>query len=346
MALSELSMRCVGIIFCLTANLLADSVTLKDGTFLRGQVERIADGVVEMSVPSLKTSAPVQRIPLKEVESLSTDQAVALSGGLGAILRGTVSVNAGRATSSGGPESFEANQTLELWREPQSRPAETKEVRKWAMELDVDLSGRSGAVSGSSYSAAFLAKGVTAEDTLTISIKGVYATSGDQTSADDLHVNLVFETNPQKEIFWYARTDTGYDYVRYINFFSVNAVGLGQRFFTDARGKLDARYGLAHRHEEYNLAGKEALSAPSADIGLIFTYDLAWATLDSSVNYVPSLINTGDFYLRHESSLNLLRNSGPLSLKIGVSNDIRSHPLANQAPLDTTYFLRAVYVWK
>lgn len=338
-------MRLVWLSF-LPSCLLADTLTFKDGSFLHGQIERVADGVVEMSVPTLKALAPLQHFSLKDVESFLTDDPVALSGAGGAVVRGVASANAGRATSSGGPESFELNNTFELWREPQSRPLETKEVRKWTMEADVDLVGRSGAVSGSSYSAGFKAKGVTVDDTFTGSIRGVYAVSGNQTSADDLHLNLVYETNPKKEVFWYARTDTGYDYVRYIDFFSVNAAGLGQRLYTDARSKLDFHYGLAHRYEEYTLVGHSPLSAPSADTGIVFNHEFTWATLESVVNYVPSLLNLGDYYIHHETTLHVLKNSGPLSLKLGISNDLRSNPVGNQAALETTYFLRATYVWK
>ena len=41
-----------------------------------------------------------------------------------------------------------------------------------------------------------------------------------------------------------------------------------------------------------------------------------------------------------------LRNDGPLSLRVGVSNDFRSKPLPTQVKTDTAYFLRTTYVWK
>ncbi len=37
----------------LTASCLADTVTMKDGTFLKGHIERIVAGVLEMRVPAL-----------------------------------------------------------------------------------------------------------------------------------------------------------------------------------------------------------------------------------------------------------------------------------------------------
>ncbi|MFM9016054.1 MAG: hypothetical protein ACKOLZ_00840, partial [Verrucomicrobiota bacterium] len=56
---------------CLTLLLpfaaFADTVTLKDGTFLRGRIERIVDGRLEVTVPLLGEA--VQRIALASVES-------------------------------------------------------------------------------------------------------------------------------------------------------------------------------------------------------------------------------------------------------------------------------------
>ncbi len=88
------------------------------------------------------------------------------------------------------------------------------------------------------------------------------------------------------------------------------------------------------------------MSAPSADIGLVFSRELGWAAWDTSLNFVPSFLLTGDYYVRHETSFNVLRNDGPLSLRIGVSNDFRSKPLPTQVKTDTAYFLRTTYVWK
>ena len=46
--------------------------------------------------------------------------------------------------------------------------------------------------------------------------------------------------------------------------------------------------------------------------------------------FKASFLTTGDFYVRHETSLNVLRSAGPLSLRVGVSNDYRSKPLPTQ----------------
>ena len=126
----------------------------------------------------------------------------------------------------------------------------------------------------------------------------------------------------------------------------MNAAGWGFRLHTDAKGKLDVRLGLAHRFEQYASPSQSSLSAPSADIGLVFSRELGWAVWDTSLNFVPSFLTTGDYYVRHETSFNVLRNDGPLSLRVGVSNDFRSKPLPTQVKTDTAYFLRTTYVWK
>ena len=218
--------------------------------------------------------------------------------------------------------------------------------RQWTIQADFDLSGRAGATQGSGFSAGFQAKGVREVDTLLASIRVVRTSAGTQTSADDLHLNLAYETNPTNIVFWYARTDSGYDNARAVDFFSINAAGLGLRLFTDGSGKLDARVGLAHRTERYATVGQAKLSAPSADLGLVLTRELGWAALDSAISIIPSFQKSGDFYVRHESSINLMRGPGPLSLRLGISNDFRSHPQAGEVKLDTAYFVRLTHVWK
>lgn len=323
--------------------LFADTLTLRDGTFLRGTIERVGDGSLWMTVPTL--GGPPQRLGLATIESFRTDSPVVISEG-GQVLRGLAAAHAGRVSSSGGAETCLLNDHFELWREPDTRPLETRPMRKWTMQADFDLSGRSGVTQGSGFSAGFQAKGVCETDTLMASLRVIQATAGNQTSADDLHVNLSYETNPTKIVFWYARTDSGYDNARSVDFFSINAAGLGLRLFTDGAGKLDARIGLAHRTERYALSSQASLSAPSADLGLIFNREFGWAALDSSLSVIPSFQNFGDLYVRHESTLNLLRSPGPLSLRIGLSHDFRSKPQLNQAKWDTAYFARLTYVWK
>lgn len=328
----------------LAASCLADTVTMKDGTFLKGRIERIASGVLEMRVPMLG-DANLQHLQIAQVESFVTDDAVLVSSG-GVVSRGPASAAGGRVASQGGAETSPLDSSLELWRDPALRPAETAGKRLWTLQADVDVSGRNGVVAGSGFSAGFTAKGVTKADTVTAGVRLMRADAGNLTSADDLHVTASYETNPTDVAFWYVRSDTGYDNARRIDFFSVNAAGRGFRLYADAKGKLDARVGLAHRYERYAAPGQPGLAAPSADIGLIFSRELGWAAWDTTLNFVPSFQATGDYYVRHETSLNVLRNAGPLSLRLGLSNDFRSKPLSTQVKTDTSYFLRTTYVWK
>ncbi|MDP4963389.1 MAG: DUF481 domain-containing protein, partial [Opitutales bacterium] len=112
------------------------------------------------------------------------------------------------------------------------------------------------------------------------------------------------------------------------------------------RGKLDARAGLGHRIEIFDDTLEPNRTAPSGDFGLIFSRELGWASWDTSLDFVPSFQVAGDYFIRHESSLNLLRNSGPLSFRVGLANNFRSKPLPRQVKTDTSYFLRTTYVWK
>ena len=323
---------------------LADTVTMKDGTFLKGRIERIVDGVMEFRAPSLG-NANLLRLELGQVESFVTDESVRVSAG-GVVSDGIASAAGGRVVTRGGRETNTLDQAVELWREPSQRPSETGDTRQWVTQADADLSGRSGVVAGSGFSTGFSAKGVTKADTLLGGVRFMRAEAQDRISADDLHVTFSYETNPTNVLFWYLRTDTGFDNARRIDFFSVNAVGLGFRLFTDAKGKLDARAGLGHRIEIFDDTLEPNRAAPSGDFGLIFNRELGWAAWETSLDFVPSFQVTGDYFVRHESSLNLLRSAGPLSLRVGLSNNFRSKPLPTQVKTDTAYFLRTTYVWK
>jgi len=331
-------------ILLLPLSCLADTVTMKDGTFLKGRIERIVDGTMEFRAPSLG-AANLLRLDLAQVESVVTDEAVRVSAG-GVVSDGVASAAGGRVVTRGGRETNALDRAVELWREPSQRPSETGERREWVTQADADLSGRRGVVAGSGFSTGFTAKGVTKADTVIGGVRFMRAEAQDRISADDLHVTFSYETNPTNVLFWYLRTDTGFDNARQIDFFSVNAGGLGFRLFTDAKGKLDVRAGLAHRIELFADTAQPDRTAPSGDFGLIFSRELGWAAWDTSLNFVPSFQVTGDYYVRHESSLNILRNSGPLSLRLGVANDFRSKPLPTQVKTDTAYFLRTTYVWK
>jgi hypothetical protein len=323
---------------------LADTVTLKDGTFLRGHIERVVDGVLELRAPSLGLAVPL-RLPLEQIESFVTEEAVAVSAG-GVVSKGAASAVAGQVVTRGGTEVVALDRTMELWRDPAMRPSETTALRQWVTQADADVSGREGVVAGSGFSAGFSARGVTQADTIIGGLRYMRAQSVGQISADDLHVTLSYETNPVNVVFWYLRTDTGFDNARQIDFFSVNAGGAGFRLFTDAKGKIDARVGLGHRYEVYGDENQNDLTAPSGDFGLLFTRELGWAAWDTAINFVPSFQVSGDYFVRHESGFNILRNAGPLSLRVGVANNFRSKPLPAQAKTDTAYFLRTTYVWK
>ncbi|NBN94329.1 MAG: hypothetical protein EBV31_01655 [Verrucomicrobia bacterium] len=187
-------MRALLLLF-LSASCLADTVTMKDGTFLKGRIERIASGVLEMRVPMLG-EANVQHLQLAQVESFVTDDAVLVSSG-GAVARGAAHAAGGRVASKGGAETSPLDASLELWRDPSLRPAETAGQRQWVTQADVDVSGRNGVVMGSGFSAGFSAKGVTKANTVTAGVRLVRAESGSQTtSSSGMCVAIPATTTP------------------------------------------------------------------------------------------------------------------------------------------------------
>ncbi len=218
--------------------------------------------------------------------------------------------------------------------------------RQWVCQADIDISGRSGSTHNSGLSVGFNFEGKTKADLILGNILYARESSGEDVSADDLGLKLAYETSVVNGHFWYARTHTGYEKPKGIDFFSVNSLGLGYRFITLEKGHLDGLVGFAHRIENYSAAGQANLSAPSIDLGILFSNDVKWAVIDTSVTLVPTFKDLSDYIVKHETTFNVLRNGGPVSLKIGMSNEYRSIPQPNKEKLDTTYFVRLSYEWK
>jgi hypothetical protein len=121
---------------------------------------------------------------------------------------------------------------------------------------------------------------------------------------------------------------------------------MGYRLITLEKGHLDGLVGFAHRIENYSTSGQARLSAPSIDFGIIFSNDVKWAIINTSVTVVPTIKDLSDYIVKHETTFNVLKNGGPVSLKIGMSNEYRSIPQPTKQNLDTTYFVRLSYEWK
>jgi hypothetical protein len=84
----------------LAASCLADTVTMQDGSFLKGRIERIAEGTMEFRAPSLG-AANLLHLDLSLVVSFVTDEPAA-----------------GRAVTRAAHESKAIDGDLELGRNP------------------------------------------------------------------------------------------------------------------------------------------------------------------------------------------------------------------------------------
>jgi putative salt-induced outer membrane protein YdiY len=222
----------------------------------------------------------------------------------------------------------------------------TDSSRQWTCQADIDIGGRSGSTHSSGLSLGFNFQGKTKADEILGNILYARESSGGDVSADDLGLKLAYETSVVNGHFWYARTHTGYEKAKGIDFFSVNSLGIGYRLITLEKGHLDGLVGFAHRIENYSAPGQASLSAPSIDFGIIFSNDVKWAVIDTSLTLVPTIKDLSDYIVKHETTFNVLKIGGPVSLKIGMSNEYRSIAQPTMQKLDTTYFVRLSYEWK
>lgn len=227
--------------------------------------------------------------------------------------------------------------------------AETPAVpaeKGWEHEADLDLSGHSGSASGSGLNAGAKAEYEDKLNKLALGLRLNRLTSDGRKSADDLHVTAALERTLAESVFWYVRGDVGYDHARSLDFVSVAAAGYGRRLMEDDKGSLSVRIGLGHRHEESSLPAGPDVSSVAGDLGLTFDRALGWSHLKIELSLVPALDDLADIYAKNEVSLEFLGDKGPLSLRVGISQDYRSKATGTLSHLDNAYFVRVVYKWK
>ena len=154
---------------------------------------------------------------------------------------------------------------------------------------------------------------------------------------------------------WFIREELERDTFEGIDFRSTTAGGLTYKFITEDRLSLEGSGGISYRYESYRdldpddeIPAPEDDGFPGLDLGLDLGWQFAdWGELSTSLAYLPSFDDFGDFLLIHESGVNIpLDTADNWILRIGLSHKYNSEPGPGLEELDTTYFTRLILSWK
>lgn len=319
----------------------ADTIVTTDGSTITGKILGIDGGKI-----TVKTDfAGKITIDQKLVESINTDEDVALSLEDGTVVQGPVSGQGGTLVVRGanGTVTSTVASIDETWMPGQKSPTQIAAERKWAYEAAFDLTGKSGNKDSTGMGTQFRATLAGQQDTLAFFARANFQEVDGDKSADEARGGVDYSNNFGKSYNWYVRTEFGYDAIKDIDQFFTVAAGFGYVFSDTDTRKLSMRAGLGYLSENYGV--KTDLSAASFDLGLSHKETFKWGTWTNRATYTPTLEDFGNFRLVYDSSLNLPLKSEGWSIRTGVNFDYNSEVIGTEKELDTTYYVRMVLKW-
>lgn len=333
----------------------ADELTLKDGSVLKGKITAIEDGAFVFK--SVAVADPV-KVKQTDILSFSTDGDIFVGTASQTVVKGKIEAAAAgsvKVTTPEGVSVIRIDNIRDGWTPGSPSPAERaleKLKRHWEYTADIAITGKTGNRESVGESSGLQALNKSPEDETKFYLKHNYAKTkgplGWSKSADDLHAGVDYTSYFARPFFWYARTDNGYDKVKYISFFSTSALGVGDLLIDKDYQHLSVRGGFSYRYEAYqDFTGRSDTSAPGLDLGIHHDCEFKYFKMVNDLSYTPSINDFNDCIILHDSYIEMpFANTDVWKLRMGVSNEYRSKVVSGVDRLDTTYYLKFVLNWK
>ncbi len=339
----------------------ADEITCKNGSVFVGEIQKIDGGCVV--IKNSADDAGETKVKQDEITKISSSTAQYFRLKNGDTVSGTLSTNEAGAFLVGEKE-ISLGDISSSWALDAKTPEEIEAEKydyHWSYEAGLNVTGTTGnieSLSAGAYAQATLANAV---NSLTLYVKYNYGKTRDDDldvwnkSADNLHAGFDFTSEFAPLVFWYARTDLGFDRIQNIKFFDTSAAGFGLNIIKEDDWNLSVRGGLSYRYEQYkDYQGTweadetyDNMNTLGLDFGLHHDYSWGWGKVVTDISYVPGFDSfLGNYYISHETYVQLsFKEIEQMYFRAGVKNEYRSRTTANEY-LDTTYYLQLVFSWK
>ena len=328
----------------------AGTVKTKDGSVINGKILSIDGGVIKVAT----SYAGEISINQSEVVTFSSEETINVATTGGNTFLGSVAGESGSIKIAAEGGTFETNvaNVSAAWQPGEDSPEEkalkaeiTANQRKWNFDASADISGKSGnsdrTATGISASAVLESK----QDRLGFYASVDVAEENGNTTADELKAGVDYSSFFSDSLSWYARGEMEKDDIELLDLRTTTAFGIGKHVIRRDDQKLEFRGGFAYRYESFQDGSN--VESPGIDLALIHFKDLGWGSLNNLLTYNPSFEDFGNYRVFHESSLDLPVGSGEFwKLRIGLSNDYNSQPIAGLKEMDTTYFTRLLLSWR
>lgn len=336
------------LVLAAVVRLAADQVDLVDGSIVKGQVLSVEAGSVR-----IKTAfAGSLTIPLDQVKSLSTDEAVNVSVTGQPVRLGRIGSGQTRVEEDGVERiATVPAEVVALWRQGAESPGEkiAREQaelakRKWSYEATMAVTGRTGTTER--LNAAFGGKATLASDRDRLVFAVIAERAEDQgtQTANREFAGVDYSHFYLADRGWYARTSFEYDKIKSLDVRSASAAGISRKVIRNPIDELELRFGASYTYEEY--ADNTEFESPGLDFTAINTFTYHSSKLNTILAYIPTFRDSTVFRVRHESNFEIPITAALWKLKIGMTNEYQNAPPAGVSRFDTTYFTSLLLNWK
>ena len=350
-------------LLAITPFVQADELKFKDGSVLKGKIVGLESG--EDGKPGTFTiESPSVKDPIKvnqaDVVTFSTDHPFFIATAGQTEAKGVVESTADgvKVTTADGVVTSSVANLKDGWNPGDPSPSDraaAKLKHHWEYSADISITGKTGNGEAIGTNIGLEAVNKGPEDELKFYTRYDYskaralnAPAGWSKTSDNLHAGLVYDSRFASPLLWYVRSDNGFDRVRQITFFTTDAVGLGYQVIDNKKQHLDVKVGLAYRYEDYKpSAGLDNTNSPGLDVGLHHDCEFEYFKMVNDLTYTPAFDSFSNYIIMHNSYLETpLANSENWKLRAGLANEYRSRIAPGNKYLDTTYYIKLVFVWK
>ena len=327
----------------------ADVVETRGGARLVGKVTKIAGGSIYLATDYAGEIA----IKQSEVTSVATDEVIAVRLASGTRIDGKISTQAGNTQIVGadGTVTTSVDKIAASWNAGKEDPQVTAMRRKWKYQAALDVVGKSGNTQSTGAGVGFVAALSSPQDELKFYGDYNYATTtganGVKTkSADQVRGGVDYSSFFSERAGWFVRSELGSDKVSGVDLRSTTDAGMTYRFIKNDTQSLVGRLGAGYRFESYTDSTPNNKGCVLST-GLNYKHDISsFLRLVMDLQYLPSFNDFADYRITHDSALEMPFAAGFWKLRMGVSNQYNSRPLAGHKDLDTLYYTRLILSWE
>ncbi len=354
MILRRLSILLFGLLLSLawpTGWLHADVVDTRAGARLVGKITKIDDGKVFLETDY----AGKLEIKQSEVTGIATEEIMAVRLQGGTTLRGRVagSPEGGLVvTGAAGETRIRVDKIAATWPAAGEDPAVIamkKAVadrrRRWALQIGVDITGKSGNASSSGVATNIVATLTGPKDALKLYGDYNYLRTDNSKSTDETKAGVDYTNFFHDRLGWFTRSELQRDEIAQVNLRATSDVGLTYRFIKDLREELAGRIGTGYRYENFTTTSSR--EGVILAFGVFHSYKFSRAAvLTTDIKYLPNAADFADFRFVHDSGLEVPMAASLWKMRMGVTNQYDGRPQPGREHLDTTYYTRLLLNWK